>query len=694
MKKQQPIHGALRARTRAFLCAITLALLCFTAPAKAQIWGTENSVAIGATTVTNASLNVTVTPDDPVNPTKKYVVIVAEQSGSPSRKVWVTLVVDASATVTGFDDIPAGTYNINDSELPGTALASQGLNANAFDAYITGTGAKAYNSSSDFWWYHGKEAVGDHQSYVVVGDDYTGAGHNVMYVLCSSFHDATQTTNNAITLYVCNSGTISGYEYVKTYTACGTGTVTRNTRANRVGRKVDLTATPTAPATFIEWRDGDGNFISTDNPYTTLGWGPEEFVAVFSDGVGCPSAAPATPTYTITWVDGNGDEIYHETVTEGDVPAFDDRTTPTKTQTAQYTYTFNNTWSPTPYAADKDQTYTAQFNQTTRQYTITVTSAGHGTVTGGGTYDYGTSVPLTATPDTYYSFGSWTDAGAQNHNVTVTGTAFYTASFTLNTSSTLDINDNENTTYYSTILAAYNGTPMDISIMRKFFAGMWNTVCFPFDLTAAQRSSSDMSAATFYTLSSVTGDAAEGLDFNVTAITTETMTARTPYLVQFTGADINNPTFTGVTLTANAFTNNTTGQSVGETKFFGTVHPTSLINSMADANEESGFLFLGQNNNLYWPNVVNDIRAFRAYFYSGNNAVQAIHPRVRIVLQNETTTGIEEIGVPGESGTSGVSGESGKSGLSGASVKKYLRNGSLIIERDGIRYNAVGEQIK
>ena len=681
MKKQQPIHGALRARTRAILCAITFALLCFTAPAKAQIWGTENSVAIGATTVTNASLNVTVTPDDPVNPTKKYVVIVAEQSGSPSRKVWVTLVIDASATVTGFDDIPAGTYNINDSELPGTALASQGLNANAFDAYITGTGAKAYNSSSDFWWYHGKEAVGDHQSYVVVGDDYTGAGHNVMYVLCSSFHDATQTTYNAITLYVCNSGTINSYEYVKTYTACGTGTVTRSARANRVGRKVDLTATPTAPATFIEWRDGNGNFISTDNPYTTLGWGPEEFVAVFSDGVGCPSAAPATPTYTITWVDGNGDEIYHETVTEGDVPAFDNRTTPTKTQTAQYTYTFNNTWSPTPYAADKDQTYTAQFNQTTRQYTITVTSAGHGSVTGGGTYDYGTSVPLTATPDTYYTFSSWTDAGAQNHNVTVTGTATYTASFTLNTSSTLEINDNENTTYYSTILAAYNGTPMDISIRRKFFAGMWNTVCFPFALSSSQIAASEMSGATFYTLTSVTGDAAEGLDFNVSEVTS--LSARTPYLVQISGSNIVNPVFEGVTLDGSAFTNNTTGTDVDQTKFFGTVHPTDL-----EIGENSGFLFLGQNNTLYWPNSSNKIRAFRAYFYSGNNAVQAIHPRVRIVLQNETTTGIEE------SGASGVSGESGKSGLSGASVKKYLRNGSLVIERDGIRYNAVGEQIK
>ena len=325
--------------------------------------------------------------------------------------------------------------------------------------------------------------------------------------------------------------------------------------------------------------------------------------------------------------------------------------------------------------ANDDQTYTAQFNQTTRQYTITVTSAGHGTVTGGGTYDYGTSVPLTATPDTYYTFSSWTDAGAQNHNVTVTGTATYTASFTLNTSSTLEINDNENTTYYSTILAAYNGTPMDIQLNRTFYAGMWNTVCFPFDLTAVQRSSSGMSAATFYTLSSVTGDAAEGLDFNVTAITTETMTARTPYLVQFTGADIVNPVFEDVTLAASAFTNNTSGTNVGETSFFGTVHPTSL-----EIGENSGYLFLGQNNSLYWPNVNNDIRAFRAYFYSGNSTVQAVRPRARIVVKEQTATG--------------NSGISGNSGTSGESARKYLHNGVLVIERDGVKYNAVGQPIE
>jgi hypothetical protein len=57
-------------------------------------------------------------------------------------------------------------------------------------------------------------------------------------------------------------------------------------------------------------------------------------------------------------------------------------TTPTKTATAQYSYTFNNTWSPAIVPATADATYTAQFNETVNQYTATITANpdGYGTV--------------------------------------------------------------------------------------------------------------------------------------------------------------------------------------------------------------------------------------------------------------------------------------------------------------------------
>lgn len=325
----------------------------------------------------------------------------------------------------------------------------------------------------------------------------------------------------------------------------------------------------------------------------------------------------------------------------------------------------------------KNSTITAIFAPATPTYDVaaTVSPVGAGTVTGADTYDEGDDVTLTATPaNRHYRFLRWTESASE-----VATTASYTIN-SINAAHTLvaefeeipvTLDDNGTSDYYTATLSTFS-TETDFQLMRTFYAGMWNTVCFPFDLTAAQRGSSDMSAATFYTLSSVTGDAAEGLDFNVTAITSETMTARTPYLVQVSGANITNPVFEGVTLAASAFTNNTSGTNVGDTKFFGTVHPTDL-----EIGENSGFLFLGQNNALYWPNVANKIRAFRAYFYSGSSVVQSVHPRVRIVLQNETTTDLSD-----------------KSEQSAPSVKKYMENGSLVIERDGKKYNAVGQEIK
>lgn len=65
-------------------------------------------------------------------------------------------------------------------------------------------------------------------------------------------------------------------------------------------------------------------------------------------------------------------------------------------------------------------------------YTLTVTSANTsmGTVSGGGTYNYGTSVTITASPKTGYRFVKWSDGSTSaSKTVKVTGNASYTAYF-------------------------------------------------------------------------------------------------------------------------------------------------------------------------------------------------------------------------------------------------------------------------
>ena len=88
-------------------------------------------------------------------------------------------------------------------------------------------------------------------------------------------------------------------------------------------------------------------------------------------------------------------------------------------------------------------TYTATFAPDT--YTITVVSNNTllGTVTGGGTYTYGTTATLTATAATNCHFVQWNDANTSaSRTVTVTGDATYTATFAYNpVTVTLTIND-------------------------------------------------------------------------------------------------------------------------------------------------------------------------------------------------------------------------------------------------------------
>lgn len=75
--------------------------------------------------------------------------------------------------------------------------------------------------------------------------------------------------------------------------------------------------------------------------------------------------------YTITFKDGDDNTIQSGLVEKGQTPVYTGDT-PTKTADAQYTYTFNNTWSPALAPVEEGaQTYTAQFNSTVNKYTIT-----------------------------------------------------------------------------------------------------------------------------------------------------------------------------------------------------------------------------------------------------------------------------------------------------------------------------------
>lgn len=131
--------------------------------------------------------------------------------------------------------------------------------------------------------------------------------------------------------------------------------------------------------------------------------------------------------YTVTFKNHDGTVLQTSQVEHENIPSYTG-STPTKSSTAEYSYSFSG-WSPSIGTITSATTYTAQFTATKRKYTISV-SGSNGSVGGGGTYEYGSSVALTATPNTGCKFVKWSDGNTNNpRTVTVTGNATYTAIF-------------------------------------------------------------------------------------------------------------------------------------------------------------------------------------------------------------------------------------------------------------------------
>ena len=134
--------------------------------------------------------------------------------------------------------------------------------------------------------------------------------------------------------------------------------------------------------------------------------------------------------YTVTW-NGNGgtpsksSSSFHYNDALG--------TLPTATRTG---YTFKG-WSTSANGSVNVSTTTKVTSNVTyyaiwqiNSYTLTVTAGTGGTVSGGGTYNYGATATLKATASSGYHFVKWSDGNTNaSRTVTVTGNATYTAIF-------------------------------------------------------------------------------------------------------------------------------------------------------------------------------------------------------------------------------------------------------------------------
>ena len=203
------------------------------------------------------------------------------------------------------------------------------------------------------------------------------------------------------------------------------------------GQTCTLTATPATGYNFIKWTK-NGTQVSTSTTYSFTVTEAASYVAHFQLQSFTINAS-ANPSNGGT-VSGEGTYNYGSTCTLTAIPS---------TGYNFINWTKNGTQvstSPTySFTVTEAASYVAHFQL--QSFTISPTADPYngGTVNGGGTYHYGQTCTLTATPSTGYNFIKWTKNGTQvststSYSFTVTEAASYVAhfqlqSFTINASS-------------------------------------------------------------------------------------------------------------------------------------------------------------------------------------------------------------------------------------------------------------------
>ncbi len=142
-------------------------------------------------------------------------------------------------------------------------------------------------------------------------------------------------------------------------------------------------------------------------------------------------------------------------------------------------------------------------------------------------------------------------------------------------------------------IGMYDDRTVNVTVERRMSTGVWNTLCVPFDILdfAGIVGAARIAQLTGYNAST------NSLEFT----STENIQAGVPYLV-FPEEDIDDIVLSNVEINSSL-----TPVTQGTYEMVGIYDPTTLQAG------DTQVLFLGDNNTLCYPNVTNDLKAFRAY---------------------------------------------------------------------------------
>ena len=261
-----------------------------------------------------------------------------------------------------------------------------------------------------------------------------------------------QTGTNGLAAVECDQTYVAQYNHHQKWfnvrfvdyngTTLQTGPVLRNTM-------------PTPPADPT--RESDAQYH-----YTFNAWSPA-IVTATANATYTATYHTTLRSYTIRFLNYNGDVLQTETLNYGVTPEYTGETPANADESLEFVG-----WDDVMRTVSGNKDYTAQYTKKT--YTVTVTSEGNGSVSGSGSYTHGETATLTASPDDGYVFSQWNDGNTSNpRSLEVTETATYTATFVVDDTDLgpiLDIVDVDNSGKTLTINAsgwATSGWPYTVN---------------------------------------------------------------------------------------------------------------------------------------------------------------------------------------------------------------------------------------
>lgn len=231
---------------------------------------------------------------------------------------------------------------------------------------------------------------------------------------------------------------------------------------------------------------------------------------------------------------------------------------------------------------------------------------------------------------------------------------------------TITVDENQDN---QTLLTNYINKTVNVQLVRSFRAGVWNTICLPFDVSEAEVLATFGSGCQLAEFTNAQlNDTKDELTLNMTTVTH--IEAGKAYILtpEF---NVTNPTFDYKTIkaaTANGETD-ATGEAI---TFNGIINPHHL----PDGQQQ--YLFVIGTEQLQWSKQgdTSSMKGMRAYFYVPELIAELVaksSPRMCIGRGASITTDVQSAPATFE-----------------ALPHKILLNGQIVIEYNGQRYNVLG----